>query len=507
MAPVTREPLGQAVPSGGHVAAMLADAVRRTPTAPAVRDAERDWNYAELDAAANAVRDALRRSGVRPGDRVALRSRNRCEVAAALFGTLRAGAALVPLSPQLPPTGLVSVLADAEPAVLLAPAKELPELPEVPCPVTTLEDAVTPGASEAPDAPADPTATALLVYTSGSTSAPKGVVCPHSAVDFAARAINRRLGYRTSDVVLVGSPFSFDYGLYQLLLSVLAGAELVLADAEDPVGMLKLVRRTRATVLPIVPSTARMLARLARRGEPVDHVRMFTNTGAALTASDVQGLRDAFPGCSVVLMYGITECKRVTIAEPDVDLTRPGSSGTALDGTVVRIVDEAGREVPAGVVGEITVTGPHVMAGYRGAPELTAQRYDEDPYGGGRRLRTGDYGTLDADGHLYFHGRRDDQFKRRGVRASLIEVEAAAARVPGVRAVAVLPPEDDRDLTLFFTGDRDPHEVLDEMAGLLEPAKVPADCHRLPELPLTGNGKTDKKRLREMPRPTTGSAT
>ncbi|MFJ1590556.1 class I adenylate-forming enzyme family protein [Kitasatospora albolonga] len=494
---------------------MLADAVLRTPSAPAVRDAERAWTYRELDIAANAVRDTLTRSGVRPGDRVALRSRNRCEVAAALFGTLRAGAALVPLSPQLPPSGLAQVLADAEPAALLAPAKELPELPEVPCPVLTLEDAVAPGASSTPgasptpgqDAPADPSATALLVYTSGSTSAPKGVICPHSAVDFAARAINQRLGYRSSDVVLVGSPFSFDYGLYQLLLSVLAGAELVLADAEDPVGMVKLVRRTRATVLPIVPSTARMLSRLARRGEPIDHVRMFTNTGAALTASDIQGLRDAFPGCSVVLMYGITECKRVTIAGPDVDLTRPGSSGTALDGTVVRIIDEAGEEAAPGVIGEITVTGPHVMAGYRGAPELTAQRYDTDPFGGGRRLRTGDYGSLDADGHLYFHGRRDDQFKRRGVRASLIEVEAAAARVPGVGTVAVLPPEGDSDLTLFVTGDREPQEVLDELAGLLEPAKVPADCHRLPELPLTGNGKTDKKRLREMLRPTTGSTT
>ncbi|MDB1089337.1 AMP-binding protein [Streptomyces sp. ACA25] len=502
MAAVTPAP----VTTAGSVTAVLDDAVRATPHAPAVRDATGAWTYAELDTAARSVTHSLIRAGVRPGDRVALHSRNRRELPAVLFGAARAGAALVPLSPHLPPAGLSSVLADAVPAALLAPADGRSALPTVDCPVISLEDAVSgPAQGSGPDA-ASPDGTALLIYTSGSTAAPKGVVCPHRAVDFAARAIAARLDYRADDVILVGSPMSFDYGLYQILLSALAGAELVLTDADDPIGMLRTLRASRATVVPIVPSTARMLVRLARRGEPPRHVRMFTNTGAALTAADIEALRTTFPCSAVVSMYGITECKRVTVAGPDADRERPGTVGTALPGTTVRILDEAGRPVGPGEPGRIVVSGPHVMSGYRGAPELTAERFDRDPESGEPRLHTGDYGHLDADGHLYFHGRRDDQFKRRGVRTSAIEIETAAAGVAGVRAAAALPPEGEYDLELAVVTDRSADAVLAGLRELLEPGKVPARCHLVEDLPLTPNGKTDKKRLRELVQPETGSA-
>lgn len=482
-------------------AAILDDAAGRAPQASAVRDGAGAWTYAELHTAARAVAKSLADAGVRKGDRVVLCSRNRRELPAVVFGVLRAGAVLVPLSPHLPPAALAAVVADAEPAALVAPADGKPD---VPCQVLSIEDVVVGAGADEPVA-VEPDDIAMLIYTSGSTSAPKGVICPHSAVEFAARAIHARLSYQDTDVVLVGSPMSFDYGLYQVLLSVLAGAELVLADADDPIGMLKIMRVVRATVLPTVPSTARMLAKLARRGEAPGHVRMFTNTGAALTAADIAELRAVFPNAAIVAMYGITECKRVTIAEPDVDRRKPGSVGTALPGTEVRILGDDGEPVPAGTVGEIVVRGPHVMAGYRGAPELTAQRYDTDWATGARRLRTGDYGHLDADGHLYFHGRRDDQFKRRGVRASLIEIESAAARVDGVTASAALPPEGDDDLEIVVVSERDGDAVLADLAGLLEPAKVPVKCHILDALPLTANGKTDKKRLRVLLQPGTGS--
>jgi amino acid adenylation domain-containing protein len=482
--------LAEPLRATGTVTAILDEAVRRAPDAPAVRDAEGVWTYAELDAAADAVARHLVDAGVRPGDRVALRSRNRRELPAVLFGTLRAGAALVPLSPHLTRAGTEGVLADAEAAAVVGDA-------DLPGRVLSLPDVVVGGVGGPVTEPA-PEDLALLIYTSGSTSAPKGVVEPHAAVAFAARAIAARLGYRADDVVLVGSPMSFDYGLYQVLLAALAGAELVLTDADDPIGMLRAIRDTGATVLPIVPSIGRMLVRLARRGAAIEHVRMFTNTGAALTAADIDDLRATFPGSAVVAMYGITECKRVTIAEPDADRTRPGSVGTALPGTTVQILDDDGTPVGPGVVGQIAAVGPHVMAGYRGAPELTAQRFDVDPETGRPRLRTGDYGLLDAEGHLWFHGRRDDQFKRRGVRMSTLEIEAAAAAVPGVGAAAALVPDAAHDLAVVVTGTREPQEVLDAIAELLEPAKVPAVCHVVEALPLTPNGKTDARRLRAL---------
>ncbi|MEU3574306.1 AMP-binding protein [Kitasatospora sp. NPDC036755] len=458
--------------------------------------------------------------GVRPGDRVVLRLGNRREFAALYYGVLRAGAVAVPLNPEMKPFVLRGVLADAAPAVVVLGASE--ELPVHEAVTACGARSATPAELLADDgpqhdrpqhdrpqqdgpehdgpAPADrPSAddVAQLIYTSGSTSAPKGVVCTHRQVVFAARAIARRLAYRPEDVVLTALPLSFDYGLYQLLLAAIGGSELVLADASAPVRTLTALRACRATVVPVVPSLAEMLCRLAARGTPPEHVRLFTNTGAALVGSAIEALRSGFPGAAVVAMYGITECKRVTIAEPDADRERPGSVGRALDGTTVEVLDHRGRPLPPGEVGEIAVSGPHVMAGYWNAPELTAGRYRPDPRTGRTRLHTGDHGRLDEDGHLYFAGRLDDQFKRRGVRMGTPEIEAAALDVPGVRAAAALPPRDGLDLRLVVTGEEGltARRVIEGLEQRLEPAKVPAVCRILDRMPLTPNGKIDRKAL------------
>lgn len=306
-----------------------------------------------------------------------------------------------------------------------------------------------------------------------------------------------RLDYRPQDVVLAALPLSFDYGLYQLLLAAIGGSEVVLADAAAPVRVLTVLRECRVTVVPVVPSLAEMLCRLAARGTPPEHVRLFTNTGAALAGSTIEALRSGFPGAAVVAMYGITECKRVTIAEADADRERPGSVGLPLDGTTVEVLDERGRALPPGELGEIVVGGPHVMTGYWNAPEPTARRYRPDPHTGRIRLHTGDHGRLDADGHLYISGRLDDQFKRRGVRMSTPEIEAAALDVPGVRAAAALPPRDGLDLRLVVTGQDGltAHQVIEGLEQRLEAAKVPASCRVLARMPLTPNGKTDRKAL------------
>ncbi|WP_344886131.1 AMP-binding protein [Nonomuraea antimicrobica] len=481
---------------------MLDEAVAANPGGISVRDRRGNWDYRQVAALGHAFAAWLAARGVKPGDRVIVRLPNVREVVPILYGTARRGAVFVPLNPGMKAYHLRSVLEDSEPALVIGageaigetgfrPVYGLDELwPEVEALVGR------PGPDESDEPEAAPDDVAILMYTSGSTAAPKAVVCTHAQVTFAASAINAVLGYRPDDVVFCRSPMSFDYGLYQIFLSTLGRSGLVLAgDGPDP-ALLRQIQEFGATVVPIVPSLGSMLVTLSRRSPgSAPAVRMFTSTGAALPAATVEGLRECFPSTRVVRMYGVTECKRVTIMEPERDRERPDSVGRPLPGTRVLILGDDGSPLPTGEVGEIVVAGPNVMAGYWRAPELTARAYRPDDATGEVRLHTGDYGLLDEDGYLYFEGRRDDMFKRKGVRMSTVEIETAAMDVPGVRAAAVLPPGERHDLAILVEGELAPHVVLRELARRLEAAKVPAICRVLPVFPLTLNGKNERKEL------------
>jgi acyl-CoA synthetase (AMP-forming)/AMP-acid ligase II len=490
----------------GRLHGLLDDAAHRRPEAVAVRDERGVWTYAELAAHSHRVAAWMRGRGVGRGDRVLLRTASRREQIAVLFGASRAGAIIVPVHRDTKQFMLRDLIADAEPALAILhdddqdgwsaldgrPGTEVTRL------WSELGDPAAGDHGVEVGIAADP---CLMIYTSGSTSRPKAVVSNHAQVVFAATAIAARLGYRPDDVIFVRLPLSFDYGLYQVFLAMLSTAALVFNDSSPDFTLARQIRDCGATIIPVVPSIAAVLVTLAGRRRatdgagPPDRVRLFTNTGAALNPQLVAGLRAAYPAASVCLMFGITECKRVSVLEPDGDLTRPGSVGTALPGTEVLILDESGALLPPGAVGEIVVRGPHVMTGYWQAPELTAARFRADPRTGERRLHTGDYGHLDEDGHLYFSGRRDDIVKRRGMRVSITEIEAAVAAVPGVRECAVVHrPEGDR-LVAWVTGPVEPDDLIRHLATWLDAARLPDACRVLDELPLTPNGKIDRKAL------------
>jgi acyl-CoA synthetase (AMP-forming)/AMP-acid ligase II len=222
---------------------------------------------------------------------------------------------------------------------------------------------------------------------------------------------------------------------------------------------------------------------------------MLTTTGAAMPPATAAALRRAVPWLDVRIMYGLTECKRVSIMPAGEETRRPGSSGRPLPGTSVRVLGPDGAERRPGAIGELVVRGPHVMAGYWRREELTRTRFRPDGVGG-RELRTGDYGWLDEDGYVYVQGRRDDVYKERGFRVSTTEIEAAAAEVPGVRLAAVLPPSADRPrAVLVVAGSVPASAVLDELRSLIEPFKVPRSCHVLGQIPLSANGKVDRVAL------------
>jgi acyl-CoA synthetase (AMP-forming)/AMP-acid ligase II len=489
--------------SDEFVHSLLDDTVATTPDAPAVRDADGRWSYRRLAEFSHAFDVWLSGQGVRPGDRVVVQLPSRRDLVAMFFGTSRRGAVFVPLNPAMKEFHLSSVLDNAEPALVIgAPAAVGALRGLASCPVRDVEsvwaevEALVGQGATAGSGAARSDDVAVLVYTSGSTAAPKAVICPHAQMVFASRAIQAVLDYRPDDVVFCRFPLSWDYGLYKVVLATLGGSEIVLAGEESDLVLLKRMRETGATVVPIVPSLATMIARLAERdAEPAPPVRMFTNTGAALPTSTTEALRRAFPDVRVVRQFGQTECKRISIMPPEEDLERPDSVGLPLPGTQVMIMDMAGRPVPTGEVGEIVVAGPHIMPGYYRSPEVSADTFRRDEQTGAPRLHTGDYGRLDADGYLYFEGRRDDMFKRKGIRMSTLEIEAAAMDIPGVRSAAALPPTADRDLALFVESELAPSAVLRELSRRLEPAKVPAICRVVADLPLTLHGKNARQGL------------
>jgi acyl-coenzyme A synthetase/AMP-(fatty) acid ligase len=484
---------------------LLDESAFARPDACAVRDAVGDWSYGQLAQQSRAFERWLSEQGVGHGDRVVVQLPSTRELVAMFFGTSRRGAIFVPLNPGMKPYHLRTVLENAAPELIIAADAAADTLRGVTAvPVHGLES-VWRGVQACSDAPArtetsgfGPDSIAALIYTSGSTATPKAVVCPHAQVIFAASAIRAELGYRPGDVIFCRFPLSWDYGLYKVLLSCLGQSELILADSESDLVLLKRIRETGATVVPIVPSLATMITRLAKREkDPAPRVRMFTNTGAALTAATIGELRSFFPGARIVRQFGQTECKRISIMPPEMDEEKPGSVGRPLPGTKVLILDSAGEPVPTGCNGEIVVTGPHVMPGYWRSPEQSARAFRLDSVGV-PRLHTGDYGHLDEDGYLYFEGRRDDMFKHKGIRMSTIEIEAAAMDIPGVRAAAALPPNGGRGLALCAQTHLAPHEVLRELAKRLETAKVPSLCRTVDELPLTLHGKYETKALEKL---------
>ncbi|WP_328946838.1 AMP-binding protein [Streptomyces sp. NBC_00250] len=486
---------------------LLDGAALRNPTATALSDASGDWTYADLRAASLRMARGLWQRGVRGGQRVLTQMPNRKELVALLYGASRVGAVLVPVTPEMKPFHLRSVLADTTPALVVTDGAHSERIAALnPAPIADIDDVWHDGRT----APAPPDGTgprtshdaALLIHTSGSTSVPKGVVCPHRQTVFAARSIDRVLRYRADDVVFLRLPLSFDYGLHQLFLAALSGARVVLAEAGSDLTLLRRLRDAGATVVPVVPALAQLLTHLATRDPGPTAVRLFTNTGAALTEPTGKALRVAFPSARVALMFGTTECKRVSILEPDGDLTRPGSVGRPIPGTAVDVVDEDGKPLPTGSEGEFVVRGPHVMAGYWNAPELTERRFRKDPRTGETVLHTGDHGHLDEDGHLYFSGRRDDIVKHRGTRVSVLEIEAAALDVPGVRAAAVVALGEDALALCVVADTAGTGPVVEGLAERLEQAKLPDQCLRFDALPLTPNGKTDYHRLSETVRET-----
>lgn len=490
---------------------LLDTAARRFPDAPALSWQGQTMSRAELAAASRRAAAVLRSSGVRRGARVLVSVADARVTAAVVYGASRLGAVFSVVHGDVRGLPLEHVILDSEPSVLITDdlaAEQTALSLGVMClhGNALCADADSEGAealdelgADLPDHGALATDPACLIYTSGSTALPKAVVSIHQQVLFATEAIQSCLRYRADDTIYSPLPLSFDYGLYQLFLGVLSGAHLHLASPDEAgPALVQSLSRTGATILAGVPSVSDVLAWLLNRSHvSLPRLRLLTNTGAVLSERTMALLRGRLPGLHIQVMYGLTECKRATIMPPDGDLEHPGSCGLPLPGTEILVIGERGEPLPPGQTGQIVVRGPHVMSGYWRRPDLTALRFPRRE-GLFPELHTGDYGSLDKDGYLYFSCRHDDVYKDRGFRVSCTEVEAAAVRIEGVSAAVVLPPQGRRGAVLTVVSELSVAEILYRMRAQIEIFKIPRRCVSLPQLPTNGNGKFDRRRLAEI---------
>jgi acyl-CoA synthetase (AMP-forming)/AMP-acid ligase II len=345
---------------------------------------------------------------------------------------------------------------------------------------------------------------AALVYTSGSTGDPKGVMLTHRNMLTAATSISTYLRNVEDDVILCVLPLSFDYGLYQMIMAFRMGARLVLERSfAFPVEVLRTVVAERVTGFPGVPTIFATMAEMEDLSRyDFSAIRYVSNTAAALPVKHIRMLQRLFPAARIYSMYGLTECKRCTYLPPE-DLDRkPESVGIAIPNTELWIVDDAGARVGPGVVGQLVIRGATVMRGYWEKPEETARKLRPGPLPGELVLHTGDLCRLDEEGYLYFVGRMDDIIKSRGEKVAPKEVENAVVDIPGVKECAVVGVPDEllgQAVKAFVVLEQgaalDARAVQRECQRRLESFMVPKHVVFVPELPKTTSGKIKKTGL------------
>lgn len=510
----------------------LFESAARTPAAEALAYGDRRSSYAQLAAQVRAVAALLLRTGLEPGARVAVYMEKRIENVAAMFGAAAAGCVFVPVNPLLKPEQVAYILADCNVRLLATTAERLAQLapvlercPDLRAVLLAEGDGAAAVAAAAAAAlpvlawPAEESAhlaphrridtdVAAILYTSGSTGQPKGVVLSHRNMVAGAQSVASYLDLRADDRLLAVLPLSFDYGLSQLTTAFLRGACVVLMNYLFPKDIVAMVARERITGLAAVPPLWIALARLAWPAGCT--LRFITNSGGAMPVPTVQALRAALPDTQIFLMYGLTEAFRSTYLPPGEVARRPDSIGRAIPNAEILVVRPDGAPCDADEPGELVHRGALVALGYWNDPARTAQRFRPAP-GQDAGLPvpelavwSGDTVRRDADGYLYFIGRSDDMIKVSGYRISPTEIESvlhATGLVAEVAAFGIDHPQLGQAIAVIAVpaeeGSVDAAALLAECKRHLPAYMVPARVDlRAGPLPRNPNGKIDRNLLR-----------
>ncbi len=482
------------------------------------------FTYGEINGFADCVAKSLCDEGFKKGDRAIVFLDNSLEAVVSVFGILKAGGVFLTVNPTIKAEKLAYIVNNCRATALVGSQQRLNVISDALAgsSVRLLYVAGEKGAAfagktmslkEVMDSKAGSPARrgpidcdlATIIYTSGSTGDPKGVMLTHGNMTSAADSITGYLENREDDIIINTLPMSFDYGLYQVLMGFKIGGTVILEKAFlYPYRVIEIMLKEKVTGLPIVPTMSSILLQMEDiKRHSFESLRYITNTAQALPLQHIKGLREFFPKARLYSMYGLTECKRVSYLAPEELDRRPGSVGKGMPNTEVYIVDEQGKRVGPGIVGELVVRGSNVMKGYWEMPEETAKRLKPGAFAGDSVLCTGDLFKMDDEGFLYFVSRKDDIIKSRGEKVSPKEIENVLYSIEGVVEAAVVGVPDElfgQAIKAFVVMRKGLLNVTEKdiqrhCAAHLEDFLVPKFVEFANELPKTDTGKIKKSAL------------
>jgi len=502
----------------GNLVQRFDEQVARTPDHIAIVCADEQVTYAELDTRANVLALDLRQRGVGPDVLVGICMERSVELIVALLGVLKAGGAYLPLDPTYPRERLRFMLEDARPQMLLTQSELFSILPETQAEVLFVERGQAPlpdlFISKAPETSREPQQRtsqeeglapaaenlAYVIYTSGSSGTPKGAMVTHGGVLNSLQWKQQRYGLSEQDAFLMHTSLNFDPSVWEVFWPLMVGGRVVIAPAGrlESSALLRYMAEQSVTCAYFVPSMLGVLVQEPRLSE-CRSLRYVINGGEKLPLAVMRGFQK-LSKAELIHSYGPTE---VTVGATEwpceagaerVLIGRPVGNAHAY------VLDEQMEPLPLGVAGELYIGGVGVGRGYIGQAALTAERFVPDPFSGkvGARLyRTGDVVKYDDEAHLEFMGRVDDQVKLRGYRIELGEIEAVLRRRQQVReAVVVMRDESgEQRLVAYVVGEAGPNELRDFLRQHLPEYMIPAAWVQLEALPLTANGKVDRRAL------------
>ena len=502
------------------LSALVAQQADKTPDAPALADARYQFSYREMRQQVVALARLLRARGVKPGDSVAVALPRSVFLTLALHGIVEAGAAWLPLDTGYPDDRLRMMLEDAKPKLLIATNEQLARFSDIPGLESLCYDSPLPAEDAAPLALSQPIHTAYIIFTSGSTGRPKGVMVGQTAIVNRLLWMQNHYPLTADDVVAQKTPCSFDVSVWEFFWPFIAGAKLVMAEPEahrDPLAMQQFFAQYGVTTTHFVPSmlaafVASLTPETAR--ESCASLKRVFCSGEALPA-DLCREWEQLTHAPLHNLYGPTEAA-VDVSwypawgEDLADVT--GNSvpiGYPVWNTGLRILDAMMRPVPFGVAGDLYLTGIQLAQGYLGRPDLTASRFIADPFNAGERMyRTGDVARWLENGAVEYLGRSDDQLKIRGQRIELGEIDRVMQQLPDVEHAvahacvfnqAAATGGDARQLVGYLVSQSglplDTSALRKKLREKLPAHMVPTVLLQLAELPLSANGKLDRKAL------------